>query len=255
MEGAPADVSSYRSLFLAAAEGIYRSLPIGGLIDVNPAMAQMFGYETPEEMLREFTRSSREVYVDSDDYDRMLAEIRSNGVLSNRRSRVRRRDGSTIWISENLRSVRDTDGRLLFYEGSIVDITPQVMAESALRQSEELYRILVDNCRDGVFLIQRGKVVFINQAMAGMLGYEVSELTGTEYMQLVAPESREAQEQRRVSRKAAREKCRATRSTCCARTVRAVSCRCALIPWPLTAISRAPVRRATSPRNVHSRKR
>jgi diguanylate cyclase (GGDEF)-like protein/PAS domain S-box-containing protein len=200
VEGAPADVSSYRSLFLAAAEGIYRSLPIGGLIDVNPAMAQMFGYETPEEMLREFTRSSREVYVDSDDYDRMLAEIRCNGVLSNRRSRVRRRDGSTIWISENLRSVRDTDGRLLFYEGSVVDITPQVMAESALRQSEELYRILVDNCRDGVFLIQRGKVVFINQAMAGMLGYEVSELTGTEYMQLVAPESREAQEQRRVSR-------------------------------------------------------
>jgi diguanylate cyclase (GGDEF)-like protein/PAS domain S-box-containing protein len=197
---AAADVSSYRSLFLAAAEGIYRSLPTGGLIDVNPAMAQIFGYELPEQMLREFGRSSREVYADAEDYERVLEEIRRDGVLSNRRSRVRRRDGTTIWISENLRSVRDGDGRLLFYEGSVIDITPQEDAERALRQSEELYRILVDNCRDGVFLIQRGKVVFLNEAMAGMLGYTVADLTGSEYMELVAPESREAQQQRRESR-------------------------------------------------------
>ncbi|HSX62667.1 MAG TPA: PAS domain S-box protein [Tahibacter sp.] len=195
-----ADVSSYRSLFLAAAEGIYRSLPAGGLIDVNPAMAQIFGYPSPEAMLREFGHSSREVYVDGEDYERVLEEIRRDGVLSNRRSHVRRRDGTTIWISENLRSVHDPDGRLLFYEGSIVDITRQEAAESALRQSEELYRILVDNCRDGVFLIQRGRIVFINDAMAGMLGYAVAELTGSSYMDLVAPESREAQEQRRASR-------------------------------------------------------
>ena len=197
---AAADVSSYRSLFLAAAEGIYRSLPTGGLIDVNPAMARIFGYELPEQMLREFGRSSREVYADAEDYERMLEEIRRDGVLSNRRSRVRRRDGTTIWISENLRSVRDSDGRLLFYEGSVIDITPQEDAERALRQSEELYRILVDNCRDGVFLIQRGKVVFLNEAMAGMLGYTVADLTGSEYMELVAPESREAQQRRRESR-------------------------------------------------------
>lgn len=197
---AVANVASYRSLFLAAAEGIYRSLPAGGLIDVNPAMAQIFGYDSPEQMLREFSRSSREVYADADDFERMLEEIRRDGVLSNRRSRVRRRDGSIIWISENLRSVRDPDGRLLFYEGSVVDITPQEAAERALRQSEELYRILVDNCRDGVFLIQRGKVVFTNGAMAAMLGYTVTELTGCEYMEIVAPESREAQQQRRLSR-------------------------------------------------------
>ncbi|MBL8298689.1 MAG: PAS domain S-box protein [Rhodanobacteraceae bacterium] len=195
-----ADVSSYRSLFLAAAEGIYRSLPLGGLIDVNPAMAQIFGYDSPEQMLRDFACSSRDVYVDAEDYERMLEEIRRDGVLSNRRSRVRRRDGSTIWISENLRSVRDSDGRLLFYEGSAIDITRQEAAESALRQSEELYRILVDNCRDGVFLIQRGRVVFLNEAMSRMLGYTVAELTDHDYMELVAPESRDAQQQRRLSR-------------------------------------------------------
>lgn len=194
------DLASYRSLFLAAAEGIYRSLPRGGLIDVNPAMAQIFGYDSPEQMLREFERSARHVYVDQDDYERMAAEIHATGVLSNRRSRVRRRDGSLIWISENLRSVCDGSGRLLFHEGSVVDITREVAAAAALRQSEELYRTLVDNCRDGVFLIQRGKVVFINEAMAQMLGYAVDELTGCEYMDLVAPESRVAQGQRRVSR-------------------------------------------------------
>jgi len=194
------DVSSYRSLFLAAAEGIYRSLPAGGLLDVNPAMAHMFGYDAPEQMLREFARSAREVYVDPENYDQLVQEIAVTGVLSNRRSRVYRRDGSTIWISENLRSVRDHDGRLLFYEGSVVDITWQESAESALRQSEELYRILVDNCRDGVFLIQRGKVVFTNSAMADMLGYAVADLIGSEYMDLIAPESRAAQQERRALR-------------------------------------------------------
>jgi diguanylate cyclase (GGDEF)-like protein/PAS domain S-box-containing protein len=194
------DISSFRSLFLAAAEGIYRSLPEGGLIDVNPALARIFGYASTDHMLREFPRPARQVYVDAAECDALYAELHSSGAIENRRSRVRRRDGSVIWVNENLRAVRDSAGKLLFFEGSVVDITRQEAAESALRQSEELYRILVDNCRDGVFLIQRGKVVFTNGAMADMLGYSVGELTGCEYMDLVAPESRAAQLERRVSR-------------------------------------------------------
>lgn len=194
------DLTSFRSLFLAAAEGIYRSLPQGSLIDANPALARIFGYESVDQMLREFPRPSRQVYVDTEACAALYAELERNGLVENRRSQVRRRDGSLIWINENLRLARASDGRVLFCEGSVVDVTRQEAAERALRQSEELYRILVDNCRDGVFLIQRGKVVFTNGAMADMLGYTVSELIGYEYMDLVAPESRAAQLERRISR-------------------------------------------------------
>ncbi|TDR39157.1 PAS domain S-box-containing protein/diguanylate cyclase (GGDEF)-like protein [Tahibacter aquaticus] len=194
------DLTSFRSLFMAAAEGIYRSLPEGGLIDVNPALVRIFGYDSIDQMLREFPRPSHAVYVDEGVAEQLFADLHRDGQIENRRTRVRRRDGSTIWINENLRSVRDQSGQLLFVEGSVVDITRQEAAETALRQSEELYRILVDNCRDGVFLIQRGKVEFTNGAMADMLGYSVGELLGSEYMELVAPESRAAQMERRVLR-------------------------------------------------------
>ncbi|HJU38097.1 MAG TPA: PAS domain S-box protein, partial [Tahibacter sp.] len=194
------DVQSYRSLFLAASEGIYRSLPEGGMIDVNPAMARIFGYDTPEQMLLEFPRVTRRLYVDGTHCDRIYTDLDTYGQITNERAQVYRRDGSTIWISENARTVRDARGHLLFFEGSMVDITDQVAAEACLRQSEALYRILVDNCRDGVFLIQRGKVVFTNGAMAAMLGYDVDELIGGDYMRLVAPESRDAQQERRVAR-------------------------------------------------------
>jgi diguanylate cyclase (GGDEF)-like protein/PAS domain S-box-containing protein len=196
------DAKSYRSLFLAAREGIYRSLPTGGMIDVNPAFAQLFGYDTPETMLRDFHRVTRHLYVDAAHADRIYRDLYANGHIANERARVYRRDGSVIWISENARTVCDADGRLLFFEGSMVDITEQVNAEASLRQSEVLYRILVDNCRDGVFLIQRGKVVFTNGAMAAMLGYTVDELIGCNYMQLVAPESRDEQDRRRTEREA-----------------------------------------------------
>ena len=93
---------------------------------------------------------------------------------------VRRRDGSVIWISENARAIRDEQGQALFFEGSVVDITAQVEAEQALRQSRALYRVLVENSRDGVFLVQRGKVVFANEAMAGILGYTEDEVVSTD---------------------------------------------------------------------------
>jgi len=203
-DGPPAapsgDSGGYRELYLAAAEGLYRSLPGRGFVDVNPAMARILGFESAEQLLREAPPSAHSFYVDPVHSRKLHEDLLRDGHIEQVRSQVYRRDGSVIWISENARVVRDENGRPLFYEGSVVDITAEVAAEAALRQSEALYRILVDNCRDGVFLIQRGTVVFANEALARMLGYRPEELFGTEYMALVAPEDRPAQMQRRVQR-------------------------------------------------------
>ncbi len=196
------DAGSYRALFLAAAEGLYRSLPDGGWIDVNPALARIFGYASPAQMLTE-TRGApaAQFYADPAQGMRLRQLLEERGQAENQRAQVRRRDGSLAWISENARIVRDAEGRGLFYEGSITDISERIQAEERLRLSESMYRTLVDNCRDGVFLIKRnGTIGFINEAMAAIVGYRAGELIGTNYMLLIAPESLGAQTQRRQER-------------------------------------------------------
>src|SRR5688500_14996860 len=192
----------YRSLYLAASEGIYRSLPGGGFLDVNPAMARIFGYDSPEQMLAETEGIASTLYVDPEHVAWVSRHLAAGGRLENQRAQVRRRDGRVIWISENGRSIRVQQGVVPFYEGSLVDITAQAEAEQALLQSQALYRVLVENSRDGVFLIQQGKVIFANEAMARILGYEVAEITGIDYLSLVAPEDLDAQRARRAQREA-----------------------------------------------------
>lgn len=193
---------SYRALFQAAAEGIYRSLPNGVFIDVNPAMARIFGYPSPLDMLRQIRRPTAELYVDPAHGRWVCEQLDGPGRIEQVHSQVYRQDGSRIWISENARAVRDAQGRTLFHEGTVVDITERLASEAALQQSEALYKVLIDNCRDGVFLIQRGRVIFANRALAQMLGYDEQELAGCAYFDLIAPEDRAAQQVRRSEREA-----------------------------------------------------
>jgi len=195
---APGD--SYQSLYWHAAEGLYRSLPSAGLVDVNPAMAAIFGFESTEQMLAEIGQDVSPLYASAADARLVREELDRFGVLRANRLAMCRRDGSPIWISENARTVFDPQGRALFYEGSIIDVSAQHEAQQALHESELLYRALVQNCRDGVFLIQRGRLLFVNEALADMLGYAAAELVGRAYMALVHPSDVEAQAERRRAR-------------------------------------------------------
>ncbi|KFN45270.1 bifunctional diguanylate cyclase/phosphodiesterase [Arenimonas composti] len=196
------DHTLYRSLYLAASEGIYRSLPQGGFLDVNPALARLLGHESPSQLLAERGRDLAAIYVDPDMLPRMHAKLRDGGRVEGWRAQMRRRDGSVIWVSENARAIRDAEGRILFHEGSVIDITAQVEAEEALRQSQALYKVLVENSRDGVFLIQHGRVLFANEAMARTLAWPVEQLIGMEYMRLIDPSDLAAQANRRAQREA-----------------------------------------------------
>jgi diguanylate cyclase (GGDEF)-like protein/PAS domain S-box-containing protein len=192
--------SLYRDLFLSASEGIYRSLPGGGFLDVNPAMARILGYESPAELLLDHCNRARNIYVDQELDARDNARLLADGRIDQSRVQVYRRDGSKIWVSENARVINDVGGQPIFFEGSLEDITAQVEAEQALKQSQNLYQVLLDNTRDGVFLIQRGVVLFANQAMAGILGYQPEELVGMPYLDLVDEGDVEAQKERRRQR-------------------------------------------------------
>ncbi len=127
----------YRSIFENAIEGIFQSTQEGSYMSVNPALARIFGYASADEMLRSVTHIGRQLYVDPNRRPQFAALIAERDSVNDFESEVRRKDGSVIWVSERARAVRDMDGKLLYYEGTVEDITARRNAEAAIRQARD----------------------------------------------------------------------------------------------------------------------
>ncbi|MBA4136510.1 MAG: hypothetical protein C0518_04250 [Opitutus sp.] len=129
----------YRELFENAVGGVYRSTPDGRFIAVNPAMARMYGFNTPAEMLTWNERENSGIaYAHEEEHVRFIELIERYGKVENFESRIIDRHGNTLWVSETSRAVRDEDGRLLYYEGFVTDITARRRLESELMRASKL---------------------------------------------------------------------------------------------------------------------
>jgi PAS domain S-box-containing protein len=142
----------YRAMFENAIHGIYQSVPAGHFINVNPALAHMLGYDSAADMLAGCTDIARDYFVSPEDRNKFLTQIDAHGLLQGYEVQVRRKDGTAIWTRENVHAVRDERGQLLYYEGSVEDITAQKQAEAALRESEERYRNLFEYANDVILM-------------------------------------------------------------------------------------------------------
>ncbi|OWW19308.1 putative bifunctional diguanylate cyclase/phosphodiesterase [Noviherbaspirillum denitrificans] len=123
----------YRSIFENAVEGIFQSTPDKGYLAVNPALARMYGYDSPQQMIDTLRDIEHQLYVDPERRAEFLCLMAEHGQVLNFESQVRRRDGNVIWISENARAVRAPDGGIQFYEGTVVDITERKVYEARIR--------------------------------------------------------------------------------------------------------------------------
>lgn len=178
----------YRSIFENAIEGIFQTTPDGHYLSVNPALARMYGYASPEELMSSVTDIGRTVYVNPERREEFKRVIEEQGVVHGFEYEVYRRDGTTLWLSESARAVRDESGKVLFYEGSVVDITERKRAEEALRQSEEKYRTILENIEDGYYETDlAGNLTFFNDALTKLHGYSKEELLGLNYKKYVEP--------------------------------------------------------------------
>ena len=128
--------AKYRSIFENALEGIFQTLADGTLLSANPAMARLFGYSSPQNMI-EAVRNFGLLYVQSSRRAEFQSQLEAGGTVKDFESEVRRCDGTRIWISENARAVRDAGGNLLHYEGTIEDVSSRRAAEEALRRVHE----------------------------------------------------------------------------------------------------------------------
>ena len=140
----------FRELFEHGVEGVYESQPQGGFVRVNPAMARMFGFAGAEEMARIAPGETVGLYVSPTRRAEFFQLLGANDSVTNFESEVRRRDGKVIWISENVRAVRDPGGRLLYLQGFVSDISARKRAELELRASEVRYRMLFENSPVGI---------------------------------------------------------------------------------------------------------
>jgi diguanylate cyclase (GGDEF)-like protein/PAS domain S-box-containing protein len=124
----------YRSLFDNALEGIFRTTPDGRYLDANPALARIYGFATPQELVESLRDITTQLYVDAGRREEFMRIVKTRGEISGFESRVYRKNGDVIWISENARAVFDDEGRVLHYEGTVEDITERRESHARIEQ-------------------------------------------------------------------------------------------------------------------------
>ena len=115
--------AKYRSIFDNAIEGIFQTTPDGRIVTANRALATMYGYESPEHLMASLTDVATQLYVDPSQREAVLEALRSDDVVSNFEFEVVRADGRTIWVRENVHSIRGENGELLYLEGTVEDVS------------------------------------------------------------------------------------------------------------------------------------
>ena len=124
---------SYRAFFDQAVEGTFRTTPDGRYIAVNQALADIYGYSSPQALIAGLTDIGAQLYVEPERRAEFRALMQANDIVTNFVSEIYHRSGRRIWISENARAVRDWSGDLLGYEGTVEDVTEKFEQERTLR--------------------------------------------------------------------------------------------------------------------------
>jgi PAS domain S-box-containing protein len=152
--------AKYRSLFENFVVGVFRTSPEGRLLEANAAFAAMYGYESPEAMVAQVNDVASQLYVSAEDRTDVLRTLQEKGVIAGRELRTRRRDGTLFWIALAGRAVRDDKGEVLYFEGTVLDITAKKQQEEQLLRINRLYRTLQDagelivDCHDSQSLFE-----------------------------------------------------------------------------------------------------
>jgi diguanylate cyclase (GGDEF)-like protein/PAS domain S-box-containing protein len=130
--------AKYRSIFENAVEGIFQTTVDGRYIIVNPMLAQIYGYRSPEELSDSLTNIPQQLYVNQERRAEFERLMEAEGTVWGFESQVYRKDGSIIWISECARAIYDSHGVVVGYEGTVEDITQRKLQEAELLKHDRL---------------------------------------------------------------------------------------------------------------------
>ncbi len=188
-ESLRASEERYSTLFRGVPIGVYRTTPDGRILMANPSLIRMLGYDDAMDLMSR--NLNEEGFQPAYPRGRFVEIMEREGEVSGLESAWTRQDGSVIHIRENAKLVRDAEGKALYYEGTVEDITERKRAEQELKDSEGRYRSLFDLSPDGIAVHQGGKVVTVNPAGARLLGYSTpEEMVGVPVLDFVHPDDR-----------------------------------------------------------------
>lgn len=150
----------YQALFDNIPDGVFRSLPDGHLLAANPALAEMLGYDSADELIAEANAS--DLYHDPQQRKAMLGKLQESGQVRNREIRLRRRDGSVVPALANVRALISDNNDDLVFEGTLTDISDLIEARNTLQESEEHFRALCEHSLDAIHVIDAAGNILYN---------------------------------------------------------------------------------------------
>ena len=169
----------YHGVFDHLVEGIFQTTPDGRYLMANAALARIYGYSSPEELIQTLTDIDQHLYVEKGRREEFVKLMQEHDTITGFESPVHRKDGSVIWISENCRAIHDSRGRLLYYEGTVEDITQRRQTEESLRNSEALYHSLVETLPQNILRKDlQGRFTFANHHFCRILGRPLEDIVG-----------------------------------------------------------------------------
>jgi len=156
---------NYRSLFENVPDGVYRSTLAGKFLSVNPALVRIFGYSSAEELLK--VDIARDMYIYPKERQSWASSLLQKGEVHNTVATMQRKDGQQISVLENTQVIRDPQGKALYFEGTLTDITERMQMDDALRKSESSLQAVLQSTADGILAVgSENEVLYANERFA-----------------------------------------------------------------------------------------
>ena len=166
----------FTELFETLQEGVYFVAPDGKLLDANPALVRMLGYDSKEELLGV---KVTHLFLDASQGSAELEELEQRGAVRGHEITLRRRDGSPVICLDTSTAIRDPFGRMIRYQGTLLDITRRREMEKRLHSEQEFARRLMDSFPDLIAVLDaQGRFTFLSPRITEVLGYQPEELLG-----------------------------------------------------------------------------
>jgi PAS domain S-box-containing protein len=164
--------NKFRNIFENAKEGIFQTNIDGSYISVNPALAKMYGYDSPEELIKSRTDISKDAYYDPGERDNFLKIMEKQGFVKGYEYEVKHKDGHKIWFYEDAQTIKDEKGETKYFEGFVIDITERKKAEEKML----LISKAVDSTSDAIGISDaQGHHFYQNRALTNLFGFETAE--------------------------------------------------------------------------------
>ncbi|MGH9713048.1 MAG: PAS domain S-box protein [Candidatus Acidiferrales bacterium] len=176
----------FQELFESLREGIFFTSPEGEILDANPALVRMLGFENLEDLKK---HNFREFYVDPSRREAIVREMNETGSAQDRELYLRRRDGAQIQCLASGFAIHDTFGRLIRLQGTLVDVTERFEIKRRLHEEQEFVRRLIDNFPDLIVVFDReGRFKFVSPRIHEILGAKPEEYVGRSFYFVVHPD-------------------------------------------------------------------